>query len=239
VISSGFYAGYELADWNAILSTACDTTFDAVRVVTDGRAAAWGSFLADRKARGTNVAHFVIGSGVGGGLVINGAPFNGTHHHAGAFGHIKVTADATPVCVCGGRGCVELFAAAPAVLRLAAARLPAGDPALADMYALAKAAREGSDGAREAFREAGRWLAVAIGAVANVVDPEFITVGGGVVAAAEMTADGSGGNWYVDAAAKAAPAMVTPRIGDHLKVVTGSLLNDAALVGAAAMAMDA
>jgi glucokinase len=237
VLSSGFYQGYERADWRRVLGDACGSRVEAVRVMTDGRAAAWGSYLADTRARGTNVAHFVVGSGVGGGLVVDGAPFNGTHHHAGAFGHIKVTPAPTPVCVCGGRGCVELFAAAPAVRRYAAARMPAGDAALANMHALARAARGGSEPAQDAFREAGRWLAIAIGAVANVVDPEFITVGGGVVAAADVTGDGSGGNWYVDAAAAAAPALVTPRIGEHLKVVAGSLLNDAALVGAAALAI--
>src|SRR3712207_7894064 len=62
----------------------------------------------------------------------------------------------------------------------------------------------------------------------------FVTVGGGVVAAAR---DESGGNWYVDAAAAAAPGLVIPRIAERLTVVEASLLNDAALIGAAACAL--
>jgi predicted NBD/HSP70 family sugar kinase len=74
---------------------------------------------------------------------------------------------------------------------------------------------------------------MAVGSVANVCDPAIVTIGGGVVAAAR---DGSGGNWYVDAAASAATEMVIPRIAEHLTVVEASLLNDAALIGASAWA---
>ena len=234
VISSGFYSGYQNVNWLEILARSSAGRIRVVRVLNDGRAAAYGTFLADRRARGRHLVHFVIGTGIGGGMVTGGTVFNGTHHFAGAYGHIKVDPNDPRTCVCGGRGCVELYSAAPAVARFAIERgvtLSHADGR--GVRELGELARAGSEGAREAFRTAGRWLAVAIGCVANVCDPAYVTLGGGVVAAAR---DGQGGNWYVDAAAAAAPEMVIPRIAEHLTVVEASLLNDAALIGAAAWA---
>ncbi len=236
VISSGFYAGYQNIDWLEGLRLASGGRIQVARVLNDGRAAAYGTFLADDRARGQHLVHFVVGTGIGGGMVHQGRLFHGAHHFAGAYGHIKVDPGGTDPCVCGGRGCVELFAAAPAVARLAArAGLALAVPGGSGVRELAELARHGSEPAREAFRTAGRWLAVAIGCVANVCDPAIVTIGGGVVAAAQ---DGTGGNWYVDAAAAAARGMVIPRIGEHLIVVEASLLNDAALIGAAAAAAE-
>lgn len=234
VISSGFYSGYQNVSWLEILRAHSGGRIRVTRVLNDGRAAAYGTFLGDARAKGQHLVHFVVGTGIGGGMVSGGEIFNGTHNFAGAYGHIKVDPRDTRTCVCGGRGCVEMFAAAPAVARLAAdAGVGLSNTDGRGVRELASIAREGSEPAREAFRAAGRWLGVAIACVANVCDPEIVTVGGGVVAAAQ---DGTGGNWYVDAAAEAARRMVIPRIAEHLTVVEASLLNDAALVGAAARA---
>jgi glucokinase len=235
VISSGFYAGYQGIRWLDVLGRSTGGRIRVVRVLNDGRAAAYGTYLADRQARGHHLVHFVIGTGIGGGMVVDGAVFNGTHHFAGAYGHIKIDPHDERRCVCGGRGCVEMYAAAPAIARLAIARgLTLKHPDGRGVREVGELARAGSEPAREAFRIAGRALAVAIGCVANVCDPAYVTLGGGVVAAAQ---DGRGANWFVDAAAAAAPSMVIPRIAEHLKVVEASLLNDAALIGAAAWAI--
>ena len=234
VISSGFYSGYQNVNWLDLLARSSSGRMRVVRVLNDGRAAAYGTFLADREARGQHLVHFVIGTGIGGGMVAGGDVFNGTHNFAGAYGHIKVDPNDQRTCVCGGRGCVELYSAAPAVARFAIERgLTLSHADGRGVRDVGELARAGSEAARDAFRTAGRWLAVAIGAVANVCDPAYVTLGGGVVAAAQ---DGHGGNWYVEAAAAAAPAMVIPRIAEHLRVVEASLLNDAALIGAAAWA---
>jgi glucokinase len=234
VISSGFYSGYQNTSWLEILRTSSGGRVQMVCVLNDGRAAAYGTFLADVRAKRQHLVHFVVGTGIGGGMVSEAALFNGSHNFAGAYGHIKVDPTGSERCVCGGRGCVELFAAAPAVARFAMNRgVTLAEPGGRGVRELGVLAQAGSEPAREAFRTAGRWLGVAIGCVANVCDPEIVTVGGGVIAAAR---DASGGNWYVDAAADAARGMVIPRIAEHLTVVEASLLNDAALIGAAAAA---
>jgi glucokinase len=237
VISSGFYSGYTGIRWLDVLGRHTAGRITTARVLNDGRAAAYGCHLADATARGRDLVHFVVGTGIGGGMVSGGRLFNGSHNFAGAYGHIKVDPRGTTRCVCGGRGCVELHAAAPAVARLAGERgiaLQRSDGR--GVRQLGELARGGSEPARAVFTEAGGWLGIAIGAVANVCDPDVVTVGGGVVAAA---ADGQGGNWYVDAAAATAREMVIPRIAEHLEVVAASLLNDAALIGAAALAAEA
>jgi glucokinase len=234
VISSGFISGYAGANWLEILHASSGGRITTVRVLNDGRAAGYGSYLADARARGRHLVHFVIGTGIGGGMVVDGSIFNGAHHFAGAYGHIKVDSSGDRTCVCGGRGCVELYAAAPALSRVASETgIGLRHTDGRGVRELGELAREGSEPARDIFRRGGRWLALAIGSVANVCDPEMVTIGGGVVAAAQ---DGSGGNYYVDAAAAAAPTMVIPRIAEHLVVIEASLLNDAALIGAAALA---
>lgn len=237
VISSGFYSGYAGIRWLGLLSHHTAGRISVVRVLNDGRAAAYGCYLADARARGRHLVHFVVGTGIGGGMVVDGRLFNGAHNFAGAYGHIKVDPRGTVACVCGGRGCVETCAAAPAIARAAAERgIRLREPGGRGVRELGALARQGDVEARELFADAGRWLGVAIGAVANVCDPEIVSVGGGVVAAA---ADGAGRNWYVDAAETAARTMVIPRIQEHLSVVEASLLNDAALIGAAALAAEA
>ena len=236
VISSGFYAGYAGVNWLEILRAGTGGRIAVVRVLNDGRASAYGCYLADARARGRHLVHFVVGTGIGGGMVADGRLFNGSHNFAGAYGHIKVDPSATTPCVCGGAGCVETYAAAPAIARAASElgiRLQAPDGR--GVRELGELARGGSEAARQAFRTAGAWLGIAIGSVANVCDPEIVTIGGGVVAAAQ---DRDGGNWYVAAAAATAPAMVIPRIAEHLTVVEASWLNDAALIGAAALAAE-
>jgi glucokinase len=234
VISSGFYSGYQNVNWLDILRGSTAGRIQVARVLNDGRAAAYGTFLADARAKGKDLVHFVVGTGIGGGMVSQGALFHGSHHFAGAYGHIKVDPTGSAVCVCGGRGCVELLAAAPAVARFASDRgmatAEAGGRGVRELGGLARA---GSAPARIAFQEAGRWLGIAVACVANVCDPAIVTIGGGVIAAAQ---DGAGGNWYVEAAASTARGMVIPRIAEHLDVVEASLLNDAALIGAAALA---
>jgi glucokinase len=234
VISSGFFSGYANVSWLDILHSSSDGRIEVATVLNDGRAAALGTFLADARVAGRNLVHFVVGTGIGGGMVWGGALFNGAHNFAGAYGHIKVDPGSEMTCVCGGRGCVEMFAAAPALARLAAERgLTLCERGGGGVRELGVLAQSGSHVAREIFVSAGRWLGVAVACVANVCDPDVVTIGGGVVAAAR---DSDGRNPYVEAAAIAARSSVIPRIADHLVVVEASLLNDAALIGAAARA---
>jgi fructokinase len=117
----------------------------------------------------------ILGTGVGGGLVVSGRSWPGRLGIAGEWGHHAVWPDRGPACYCGQRGCLELFASGPAVERAyeerARARLPLAEIAL--RRATDEAAGAAIEGLLDAF---GRGLANVI----NILDPSAIVLGGGV-----------------------------------------------------------
>ncbi|OBA61649.1 sugar kinase [Mycobacterium sp. 1100029.7] len=120
----------------------------------------------------------VVSTGVGGGLVLGGAPYAGRSGNAGHVGHVVVERDGQR-CACGGRGCVETVAAGPWLVRWAQANgWPA--PPGADARELAAAATAGDEIALRAFERGAGALAMMIASVAAVCDLDLVVVGGGV-----------------------------------------------------------
>ncbi len=125
----------------------------------------------------------IIGTGTGGGIVINGHVIEGRHRIAGEWGHNPLpwpTADEIPgpQCYCGLRGCIETFLSGPALVRTYA-RLDGGSPSLdaADIAALADAGDARASKTLALYE--GR-LARALASIINVLDPDIIVVGGGL-----------------------------------------------------------
>jgi glucokinase len=120
----------------------------------------------------------VVSTGVGGGLVLDGAPYDGRTGNAGHVGHVVVDPDGRP-CTCGGRGCVETIAAGPRMAQWA--RENGWDaPADADAKELADAAIAGSQIALQAFRRGATAVAAMIASVGAVCDLDLVVIGGGV-----------------------------------------------------------
>jgi glucokinase len=120
----------------------------------------------------------VVSTGVGGGLVLDGAPYDGRTGNAGHVGHVVVDPDGRP-CTCGGRGCVETIAAGPRMAQWA--RENGWDaPADADAKELADAAIGGSQIALQAFRRGATAVAAMIASVGAVCDLDLVVIGGGV-----------------------------------------------------------
>jgi glucokinase len=166
----------------------------------------------------------VVSTGVGGGLILDGAPYGGPTGNAGHVGHVVVDLDGDP-CACGGHGCVEAIASGP---RMALWARDQGWAAPADAGAkeLAQAADAGNELAVLAFRRGATALAAMIASVAAVCDLDLAVIGGGV--------------------AKAGPLLFDPlrgALGGYarldflrgLRVVPAQLGGDAGLVGAAAL----
>jgi glucokinase len=147
-----------------------------VALVNDGHAFALAESLLGSGRGGTTVMAIVCGTGVGGGLVLDGRLYLGPRERAGEFGHHTVAEDG-PACGCGNRGCLELFAGARAIAR--AAGHPTFDDALA-------AARDGDATAVAALARAGALIGLAIANVAIFLCPERIVVGGGVATAGDL-----------------------------------------------------
>lgn len=177
--------------------------------------------------RGTrSMLGMVVSTGVGGGLVLDGAPWHGRSGNAGHVGHVVVDA-CGEVCRCGGRGCVETIAAGPSMVRWALANgwAPKGDPA--DAKALAEAAEAGDPVALQAFRRGTDALAVMITSVAAVCDLDLVVIGGGVAKSGALLFDPL-------RAALAERARLDFLAG--LRVLPAELGGEAGLVGAGALA---
>ncbi len=163
----------------------------------------------------------VVSTGVGGGLVLDGAPYGGRSGNAGHVGHVVVDPDGA-VCSCGGRGCVETIASGPRLAQWAREHGWTG----ADAKELAQAAAAGDDAALRAFRRGAVALAAMIASVAAVCDLDLAVIGGGV--------------------AKSGPVLFEPLREElvryagleflaGLRVVPAELGGDAGLIGAAAL----
>ncbi|KRC57032.1 glucokinase [Nocardioides sp. Root79] len=168
-----------------------------VVVENDANAAAWGEF---RYGAGRDVDDqlmVTVGTGVGGGIVIDGRLLRGAHGVGAEIGHLNVVPDGT-LCGCGNHGCLEQYGSGTALVRAAreaaASSLLArdlvdragGDPAAITGPMITTAAQAGDRFAIEQFEQLGRWLGHGIASLVAVLDPAVIVIGGGVSEAGEL-----------------------------------------------------
>jgi glucokinase len=147
-----------------------------VRLVNDGHAFALAEATLGAGVGGSTVMCVVCGTGIGGGLALDGVLHLGPRGRAGELGHQTVAEDG-PHCPCGNRGCLELYAGARAIAGAAGAE--SFDEALAR-------AQVGDGRAVEALRRAGELIGLAIANVVIFLCPDRVVVGGGVAAAGDL-----------------------------------------------------
>jgi glucokinase len=195
-----------------------------VRIHNDADMAAYGEFVhgAGRGAR--SLVLLTIGTGIGSGLVLDGKLWQGEGGYAGEIGHITVNPEGEP-CNCGGRGCLETEASAPRMVRNY--RELAGRADVTDSREVYLRAKAGDPAALEAFRKLAYWLGIGLGIVINMLDPERILLGGGVVSAGKLLFGP-----VIEETRKRAHRI--PFAG--CRIERAALGNDAGLVGAAAWA---
>jgi glucokinase len=196
-----------------------------VTLHNDANAAAFGEYAALQATNPSlrDFALVTLGTGIGSGLVLGGELRIGANQLAGEIGHMIVE-PAGDTCPCGQRGCLERYAAAPAIVRLATADTANPPATAADVFTRAAA---GDPHARAAIATASAYLAVALINVARVLDLQCVALGGGVAAAGEALAG------PVRAALQARNWSISPT---PLRVITARLGNDAGWAGAAALA---
>ena len=184
---------------------------------------------------GTKNSVFVtLGTGVGGGIIINGKPFSGAHGVASEIGHMVTVAGGLP-CTCGKRGCWERYASATALIR-AGRVLCAENPKCALMKAVegdirtitAKdvfdLAMEGDEDCTHIFENYVYHLVVGLTNLINVYDPEVIVLGGGV---------SHSGAFLLNAVRALLPKYVFFKSMPYARVELAQLTNDAGIIGAA------
>ncbi len=160
----------------------------------DANVAAFGEKWLGAGRHVGDLAMLTLGTGVGGGLVLNGKIWHGMTGMAGEFGHMTVDPEGQQ-CGCGNRGCLEQYASATAIVRMAREVIATGDAA-----GLAKAASsdlefsakeiynlsiQGDEQARRIFRRVGRALGIALSTMVNGLNLEMYVIGGGVCSAWE------------------------------------------------------
>ena len=209
-----------------------------VTLDNDGNLAAFGE---SRYGAGTGTRDFLmitLGTGVGGGLFIDGEPYRGSRGLGGEVGHMVIDLDGPP-CPCGGTGHIESYLGRPAIAARGqeAARGPGGEAILraaggsvdaVTAEAVIIAGNMGDPVAREILLEAGNTLGRSLVGLVNLLNPQIIVVGGGV---------GEACPFVVERAAEvvASEALAGRR---DVRIVQAELGNDAGILGAAALAFD-
>lgn len=195
----------------------------------DANIAALGEYVAGAGKGMKNMMMVTLGTGVGGGIIIDGRILEGANGGAGEIGHIPVNPQEQDTCGCGKKGCLEQYASATGIVRIAEklrkengnTALPAGCTAK-QVFDYAK---EGDELAMKAVEELGRYLGLALASCACVLNPEGIVIGGGVSRAGKILLDVTEKNFqtYVFKPCR------------NVKFSLAELGNDAGIYGAAAM----
>ena len=203
-----------------------------VKVGNDANVAALGEMWKGGGQGCKNGVMVTLGTGVGGGVIINGSIIGGVHGAGGEIGHMKVSDTETDVCGCGKCGCLEQYASATGIVRLAKKRLAADDTAttLRDLPEVTAkdifdAAKAGDSVSLELIETLGTILGGALAAIACVADPEMFVLGGGVSKAGQI---------LLDVVQKHFKDRVF-RACEDTKFVLASLGNDAGMYGCAKM----
>ena len=170
-----------------------------VQVDNDATCAAWGERELGAAKGSDDVVVVTLGTGIGGGLVLDGHLYRGAHGFAGEVGHIKVEPNGIP-CPCGGRGCWERYASGSALGRFGreageggravrVVELAGGDFHDVRGEHVGAAAREGDPEALELMNRFAWWVAQGLANLADVFDPATIVVGGGMLESVDLFLD--------------------------------------------------
>ncbi len=231
-----------IADWNGVdLDSELTKLINKPVVIeNDANAAAWGEA---KFGAGRNRNHMIlltIGTGLGGGIVFNGALVRGAFGTAAEFGHMRVVPDGH-LCGCGARGCFEQYASGSALLRHAREAISASPDMARNLLSrgngsiegltgvdITQAAKEGDPIALAAFNTTAEWLGAGIASLSVLLDPDCVVIGGGVIDAGEILL----------APLRRALVRYMPFAGKHPypEIIAAQLGNQAGLVGVADLA---
>ena len=222
ILQSPNFSGLDEFDIHPALSRVLDVPF---WVDNDANMAAFGEW-AHGAGRGVqSLVLLTIGTGIGGGIILGGRLWQGGCGYAGEVGHITVNPDGA-MCNCGRQGCLEAEASATALVR--DYRKATGAPEDVTAEEIARRAGAGEEAARRAYERAGYYLGIGLGILLNLLNPEKILLGGGVMASGELllrpTLDSARNRSY-------------KATFDCCSIERASLGNDAGIIGSAAWAV--
>lgn len=209
-------------------------------VENDVNAGVYGELKAGAAQGARDVLGVFIGTGIGGGLIVNGALYRGSSTGAGEVGHIIVEAGG-PRCGCGNRGCLEALASRTAITRdirkaikrgkrSSVAKLLTKETDLLSGKDLKAAYDSRDELVRNAVNRAARLAGIGIGSLLNVLGPEIVVLGGGVVEAL--------GDDFVARIERSARDIAFDINSKNVKITRAELGDDAGVIGAAMLARE-
>ncbi|RNC68637.1 MAG: ROK family protein [Desulfuromonadales bacterium] len=204
-------------------------------VANDVNACAYGEKV---YGAGRDLASFLmvtLGTGVGGGLVLDGGLWTGFDGVAGEFGHVTVEPEGVP-CPCGNRGCLEQYASGTAITASSRRIITEGvetslsqiPPDGLTVESVASAARRGDQAALAIFAEAGRYLGIAAASVANLLNLEAVILGGGVAACSDL---------FAETVRNEVLTRAFPLPGKRMRIVKAALGDNGGLIGIATLSL--
>ena len=200
----------------------------------DATAAAIGEHWLGSSRAAESSIFVTLGTGIGGGLILDGRTYRGIDGTAGEVGHIVVEPDVEP-CGCGSRGCVEQYASGTAIARIARDLLQENsESSLAgvrdlDAKDVAEAAEGGDAVALETFRVMGRYLGIALSSLVDVLNPELVVIGGGAARSWDL---------FIDHVRSEIRSRSFRHPAERVQIVQASLGEGAGIFGAARVALD-
>ncbi len=209
-----------------------------VFIENDCNIAALGIYHKELKGVPENMVGIFLGTGVGAGLILNRQLYRGSHLTAGEIGHTVLDVHGEK-CNCGNRGCFELFASRSAIFRRIDKAIQAGEKSLLAMMSdgrmedlrsgdLLKAMNRGDECVRKVVDEAAEYTGIAVANVVNLLNPDIIVLGGGIIDALEER--------MMPIIERVAREHAFPGTEDSFKVQSSKLGDDAGITGAAVLA---
>lgn len=197
-----------------------------VALLNDANAAALGEMWKGAAQGKENLLFVTLGTGVGGGIVLNGEVLNGCHSAGGEIGHIPVRSAENRLCGCGGRNCLETFASATGLVLTMREKLKNAEEPWAEMTPqdIFKAVKDKNPYAQATLEEFTDILGQALAGIMNTIDVEEVIIGGGLSEA---------GDDLLEPLKKKMETYVFPQIKHHFSVKKAQLGNKAGIYGAA------
>lgn len=204
----------------------------------DANAAAYAEYWKGAGQNARLMIAYTLGTGVGGGIVIEGKLIRGANDCAGELGHMTIVPDGDP-CPCGNRGCLESYASANSLVRRTLDKINHGAETILRQWVsegksltskLIDEARLAGDAfAREAMLEAGTYLGLGMSQTVSALNPDIIVVGGGMMKAGEI---------LLEPARAEVKRRVFAEHFEKLKILPARLGNDAGVIGAAGLLIE-
>ncbi len=174
-----------------------------------------------------------VGTGVGGGIILDSRIYRGADYSAGELGHIPINFDG-PQCRCGSRGCLEAYCASYAIIgrakKLMGNELTPAFEAILDndtghltIKKIFSAEKKGDAVARQVLDETARYLGIGLAGIVNLLNPDVVVIGGGII---------EGGGGLLEAVAAEIKERAFDSAVENLSVVKAALGNDAGFIGA-------